>query len=396
MQPVRDLSNIAALRAETPGCANRIHFNNAGAALMPRPVIDAVTSHLGLEAEIGGYEAAELSADAGDAVYRSIARLVGAESREIALLENATAAWQLAFYSLALEEGDRILTSRAEYAANYVAFLQTARRTGCVIDVIPDDRHGATDPAALEAMIDERTKLIAITWIPTNGGLINPAGEIGRIARLHRVPYLLDACQAVGQMPVDVGALSCDFLAATGRKFLRGPRGTGFLYVRGEMLDQMEPAMIDHFAAPWVAPEAYQLREDARRFETWEKPYALLLGLGTAAEYAMDLGLDAIRARAFTLAEHLRGELMHIPGVTVHDLGAERCAIVSFSHASCAAQELVEMMRGRGVNIAASLPASTLLDSTARGLPTLVRASLHYYNTYDEIEAFVGALRDIT
>ena len=224
--------DIAALRAATPGCASKIHLNNAGAGLMPRPVLDTIKAHLDLEAEIGGYEAAAAKASECEAVYGSIARLIGAKPNEIALVDNATTAWQRAFYALEFSPGDRILTSRAEYSANYVAYLQTARRTGCVIDVIPDDDAGATDPAALEAMIDGAVKLIAITWIPTNGGLINPAHEIGRIANTHGITYLLDACQALGQMPVDVGALGCDFLTATGRKFLRGPRGTGFLFVR--------------------------------------------------------------------------------------------------------------------------------------------------------------------
>ncbi len=387
--------DIEALRVETPGCAHKLHFNNAGAALMPQPVIDAVAAHLDLEAQIGGYEAAALRAAECEAVYASIARLIGANAREIALLENATAAWQLAFYSLAFAEGDRILTSRAEYAANYVAFLQVAKRTGCVIDVIPDDAHGATDPAALEAMIDARTRLIAITWIPTNGGLVNPAAEIGRVARAHGITYLLDACQAVGQLPVDVRVLGCDFLTATGRKFLRGPRGTGFLYVRQEMLQTIEPVVIDHFAAPWVALDAYELRSDARRFETWEKPYALTLGLGAAADYAVSLGGDAIRARNLALAGRLRGELAAMPDIDLHDLGAEQCAIVSFSHARIAARDLVDTLRSRGINISASSSSSTLLDATARNLPDLMRASPHYYNTEDEIDTFIGQLRDL-
>ncbi len=384
--------DIAALRAETPGCAHKVHFNNAGAALMPRPVIDALKAHIDLEAEIGGYEAAAIRAADCDAVYASVARLIGARPREIALLENATVAWQLAFYALQFAEGDRILTSRAEYAANYVAFLQMAQRTGCVIEVIPDDAYGASDPAALEAMIDARAKLIAITWVPTNGGLINPAAEIGRIARAHGITYLLDACQAVGQMPVDVEALGCDFLSATGRKFLRGPRGTGFLYVRETLLETIEPPVIDHFAAPWVNAESFELRSDARRFETWEKSYALTLGLGAAADYALALGSETIMARSFALANQLRQKLAAVPHVKVHDLVQERCAIVSFTHAKIAARDLAGELRQRGINISASSPSSTLLDAMARDLPELARASVHYYNTEDEIESFIRAL----
>jgi cysteine desulfurase/selenocysteine lyase len=294
--------DIAGLRADTPGADHRLHLDNAGASLMPRPVLEAVTGHLGREALIGGYAAAAEADERLADVYGGVARLINAAADEIALKESATAAWQMAFYALAggFRPGDRILTARAEYAANYVAFLQVARRTGAVVEVIPDDAQGVLDPEALERMLDERVRLIAITWIPTNGGLVNPAAAVGRVARRHATPYLLDACQAVGQLPVDVEALGCDMLSATGRKFLRGPRGTGFLYVRRDLLCRLEPPMIDHFAAPWVTPDSYRLRDDARRFESWESDHAARLGLGAAVDYALALGLDAIEARCRT------------------------------------------------------------------------------------------------
>jgi selenocysteine lyase/cysteine desulfurase len=296
----------------------------------------------------------------------------------------------MAFYAQPFEAGDRILTAEAEYAANYVAFLQMARRTGVAIDVVPSDRDGALDTAALERMIDGRVKLIAITWVPTNGGLVNPAAAVGKIARAHGIPYLLDACQAVGQMPVDVAAIGCDMLAATGRKFLRGPRGTGFLYVRRSLLDRLEPPMIDHFAAPWVARDRYQLRDDARRFETWENNYAARAGLGAAVDYALDLGLDAIEARCRALADRLRAGLADIPGITLRDLGRQPSAIVSFTVAGHDAKDVVAGAAHADITIGASQPSSTLIDAEARSLPPLVRASPHYYNTEDEIDRLVG------
>lgn len=387
---------IAKLRAETPGVAHRIHLNNAGAGLMPQPVLDAMVGHLGREAEIGGYEAAAEAAPRLDGVYDSVARLLGAERDEIALAENATVAWQLAFYSIAFRPGDRILTARAEYAANYVAFLQIAKRTGAVIDVVPNDGDGVLDPEALERMIDGRVKLIAITWVPTNGGLRNPAQAVGRIARRHGVTYLLDACQAVGQMPTRVDELGCDMLAATGRKFLRGPRGTGFLYVRRELMRSLEPPMLDHFAAPWVAPGRYELRPDARRFETWENNYSARLGLGRAVDYALEVGLEWIEARCRDLSVRLREGLREVPGVTVYDLGRDPAAIVTFSvddHDAASVQKKLALL---GINVSVSAPSSTLLDAEARGLPALVRASPHYYNTDDEVDRLasaVGAMR---
>ena len=377
--------DLERLRAETPGVANRIHLNNAGAALMPAPVIAAIKGHIDLEAAVGGDEAEVREAARLNAVYDSIARLIGATREEIALMENATMGWDLAFYAFDFSPGDRILTARAEYAANYIAYLQVAKRRGAVIEVIPDDGHGVLDPVALEAMIDGRVKLISITWIPTNGGLVNPAAEVGRIARAHGIPYLLDACQAVGQMPVDVAALGCDLLSAPGRKFLRGPRGTGFLYVRRAMLAELEPPMIDIFGATWTGPQSYVLRDDARRFETWENNYAARLGLGAAADYALGLGIEAIQARACALADALRAALREIPGLTVYDLGERPCAIVSFAIDGIESDAIKARLRGRGINVSTSSRASTLLDATARGLPVVVRASPHYYNTEAEI-----------
>jgi selenocysteine lyase/cysteine desulfurase len=310
-------------------------------------------------------------------------------------MENATVAWQMAFYALPFRKGDRILTAEAEYAANYVAFLQVAKRTGAVIDVVPSDASGELDVDALERMIDERVKLIAITWVPTNGGLVNPAAAIGGIARAHGIPYLLDACQAVGQMEVDVEAIGCDMLSATGRKFLRGPRGTGFLYVRRALMQQLEPPMIDHFAAPWVARDEYRLRDDARRFETWENNYAARLGLGAAVDYALEIGLGPIAQRCRMLADRLRSGLASIRGAKIRDLGRTPGAIVSFTMEGYEAETVVSSAAAAGITIGASDPSSTRIDSEIRSLPPVVRASPHYYNTEAEIDRLIGHLADL-
>ncbi len=387
--------DMARIRADTPAAARGPYLHNAGAALMPAPVVAAMKGHIDLEAEIGGYAAATREEQRLAAVYASLAALVNATPAEIAIVENATVAWQMAFYSLAFGPGDRILTAEAEYAANYVAFLQVARRSGAVIDVVPSEASGALDVAALARMIDARVKLIAITWVPTNGGLVNPAAEVGVIARAHGIPYLLDACQALGQMPVDVAALGCDMLSGTGRKFLRGPRGTGFLYVRRGLLARLEPPMIDHFAAPWVARDRYALRDDARRFETWENNYAARLGLGVAVDYALAIGLDAIAARCRLLAGRLRAGLAAMKGLALRDLGRDPSAIVSFTLAGHDADAVVARAAQAGITIGVSPPASTRLDAEARALPPLVRASPHYYNTEDEVDRLVALCHEI-
>ncbi len=388
--------DIDRIRADTPATSRLAYLHNAGAALMPAPVVHVLKQHIDLESEIGGYAAADRESDRLDAVYGSVARLLNAAPDEIALMENATVAWQMAFYALPFRAGDRILTAEAEYAANYVAFLQVAKRTGVVIDIVPSDATGELDIDALECMIDERVRLIAITWVPTNGGLTNPAAAIGKIARAHNIPYLLDACQAVGQMQVDVEAIGCDMLSATGRKFLRGPRGTGFLYVRRELLLQLEPPMIDHFAAPWVSRDQYQLRDDARRFETWENNYAARLGLGAAVDYALDIGIGPIEQRCRLLADRLRRGLAAISGVTIRDLGRTPGAIVSFTMEGHEADAIVSGAAAAGITIGASHPSSTLIDAEVRALPVVVRASPHYYNMEAEIDRLVAHVAGLT
>jgi cysteine desulfurase / selenocysteine lyase len=384
--------DIERARRDTPAVNKILHFNNAGAALMPTPVLEAQLRHLRLEAEIGGYEAAAAADDRIEAVYDSIARLLNADRTEIALVENATVAWDMAFYSIGFTSGDRILTAEAEYLSNYLAFLQVARRTGAVVDIVPSDAAGELDIEALERMIDRRVKLIAITHVPTNGGLVNPVAEVGRIARAHDILYLLDACQSIGQMPIDVATIGCDMLSTTGRKYLRGPRGTGFLYVRRGVLDRLEPPFLDLQAASWVEADRYVLRPDARRFENWERNVAGQLGLGAAVDYALSWDLTDMAGRIETLAGELRRLLAQIPGVSVRDRGRHLCGIVTFAVEGKPAHDIVAALGQRRMNCHRSAPGPTLLDAQSRQSPSFVRASVHYYNTEEEVARFAAAV----
>src|ERR671937_1470617 len=336
--------DVERARRETPGCAHVVHLNNAGSSLPPQPVLDAVVGHLELEGRIGGYEAHERNEEAIDRFYDATAELIGAKPEEIAFVSSATRAWDMAFYSFRFGPGDRILTSVADYISNYLAFIQTAEWTGAEVVTVPNDEHGQVSVDRLRELVDERVKLIAITHVPTNGGLVNPVAEIGPIAREAGIPYLVDACQSAGQMPLDVDAIRCDALSATGRKFLRGPRGTGFLYVRSALLERLEPPLIDMRAADWVAPDRYELRPDGRRFEEWEQDYAGKAGLARAVDYALVRDARAIWERVRALGDRLRARLAEIGGITIRDVGAERCAIVTFDVAGVPAEQVKDAL----------------------------------------------------
>ncbi|PSQ97560.1 MAG: aminotransferase [Bacteroidetes bacterium SW_9_63_38] len=387
--------DLDAVRADTPGTDHVLHFNSAGASLPPQPVLDAQMTHLEREAMIGGYEAEADAAERLRHTYDAIAHMLGGDADEVAIVENATRAWDMAFYAMPFEEGDRILTSRAAYASNHIACLQVAKRTGATVDVVPSTTRGEIDVDALRSAMDDDVALIALTHVPTNGGLVNPAAEVGTIARDAEVPFLLDACQSAGQMPLSVDELGCTMLSATGRKYLRGPRGTGFLYVQKDGIERLTPPLLDLHSATWTGPDTYEIRPDARRFETYEGHVAGKVGLGVAVDYALRLGLDSIRKRVQSLAATLRDRLATVFGVTVQDQGRRRCGIVTFSADQKDARSVQAALREDDINVSVSTPNSTRLDAEARALPDLVRASVHYYNTEAEINRFVSALRTV-
>lgn len=384
---------MESIRKDTPGTSEVIHFNNAGSSLMPVQVLEPMLSYLNLEARVGGYEAAQIHANDFDAVYTSAASLIGADASEIAVVDNATRAWDMAFYAIPFQPGDRILTAKASYASNYIAFLQVASSRGVAIEIIPDDENGQLSIDALCEMIDERVRLLAVTHIPTNGGLVNPADAVGKIPRPEGSYYLLDACQSVGQMKVDVREIGCDMLSTTSRKFLRGPRGMGFLYVRGSRIPELMPPFLDLHAATWVARNRFEIREDAKRFENWERNYAAKLGMGKAISYACSWGMDRIWEQIQLLSEYFRAQLAAIPGVIVRDKGLQRCGIVTFTVEGETASDLKTYFRQRGINVSTSTIESTRLDMEERCLQDLVRASIHYFNTIDEIDRFCAVLK---
>ena len=369
-----------------------MHFNNAGSALPPEIVVKTVTDHLRREAEIGGYEASDEAAHRLAAVYESLGRLVGAEADHMAVVENATRAWDMAVYGFPFTAGDRVLTGRSEYVSNVIALLQLEKRHGIELVLIDDDETGQIDLVQLEAELDRGAAMVALTHVATSGGLINPAAEVGALCATHGAFFVLDACQSAGQIPLDVAGIGCDVMSGTGRKYLRGPRGTGFLYANDRALELIEPPFLDLHAATWTGDREYVIRDDAKRFENWETFYAGKLGLGAAIDYALDLGIAVTSERLIALAATLRARLIEIGGVTIHDKGTVQGGIVTFTVDGVESEVLQQRLKAASINTTVSPGTHARFDISHRGLPPLVRASVHYYNTESEIDRFIAAV----
>jgi cysteine desulfurase/selenocysteine lyase len=384
---------VQQYRAATRGTASLIHFNNAGASLPPDVVLNTMIDYLKEEAACGGYETeAKYHADLQN-TYDLIARLINADRDEVAIVESASVGWGLAFNGIDFKPGDEIITSEMEYVTNLMGFLNARKNYGVVFKVVPNDEQGNFSLQALEELISAQTKLIAITHIPSTAGGMIPIVEIGKIARKHGILYLVDACQSAGQVPVDVKEIGCDMLSVTGRKYLRAPRGTGFLFVRKEVQDKLKLILMDSLAADWVSETDFKIRSDARRFELYEKNRALTLGLGKAIEYALNIGVDRIWQRVQHLAGLMRTQLSAIDGVTVHDFGAEQCGIVTFSVAGIDSAHIKSKLAEQRINVSIGKAISTLIYMNKNNLVSIVRASVHYYNTEEEIEILCEALK---
>lgn len=387
---------LQVVRDQTPGTNTSLHLDNCGSALMPVPVIDAIRGHLDREIAVGGYVAQEQQSEALEGAYRSIATLLGANRSEMALTGSAVEAWAKAFYSIPFERGDNLVTAFNEYCSNFVSFLQIEKRFGVEVRVARAGKDGKLDLDHLESLVDGRTKVIAIAQVPSSSGQVNPVHEVGQIARRKGVLYLLDACQAVGQMRVDVVEIGCDMLAGTSRKFLRGPRGVGFLYVREGTLDRLDPVFLSNQAAAWVDDHAYNLRTDAGVFEDWERSVVNQLGFGAAVDYLHSLGPEKCFDRISSSAKRLRDMLYSLPGVTGTCPADASAAIITFNKEGMAAADVKQKLAQQRINVQIASVMHTRLDLSARGIDTTVRVSPHYYNSEDEFDRFLNAVDALT
>ncbi|WP_080059871.1 aminotransferase class V-fold PLP-dependent enzyme [Spirosoma aerolatum] len=385
--------DLTRLRADTPGCKDHLFMNSAGASLMPEPVVKAMMEYLQQETQLGGYEVERLRSTQIARFYDETARLLNTKPGNIAYAYSATDAGFQVLSAIPFRAGDTILTTTNDYVSNQLAFLSMQQRLGIRLLRINDLPNGDLDLTHLDELIrTHRPALVAITHIPTNSGLVLPAEEVGRLCRQYGVWYLLDAAQSVGQLPLDVTQIQPDFLIATGRKFLRGPRNTGFLYVSDRVLEAgLAPLLIDRRAASWTAPDAYTLQTGARRFEPQEISL-LSVGLAESVRYANEVGLDAISQQNQQLMHRLRTSLQQIDGLTLLDRGARQSNLLTFHTTRQSLAALDASLRRERVIFTVQYAAAALIDFQRKGIDWLIRLSPHYFNTQEEIDAVVDVI----
>lgn len=374
-----------------------IHFNNAGCGLLPQPVLQTMLDHLTLEAQTGGYEAAAARSEQVREFYTELGALIGAGPDNVAFSGSATHAYATALSAIPFERGDVILTTRNDFISHQIAFLSLRQRFGVEIVHAPDLPTGGVDVDAMAQLMKEhRPRLVAATHIPTNSGLVQPVAEIGRHCRELDLLYIVDACQSVGQYPIDVEEIGCDLLTGTCRKFLRGPRGSGFLFVSDRFLRAgYEPLFLDMRGADWSAAGEYRPSETAARFEEWEFPYATILGCAVAVRYARGVGLGVISQRTPYLAGRLRDELDALSGVRALDRGDQLGGLVTVAVEGWQAEEFKAAMDARGINSALSFRRFAQFDFGDKDVDWCLRLSPHYYNTEDEVAQVVAAVAEL-
>lgn len=391
-----DADTVARLRHDTPGVPGVVHLNNAGAALPSAQTLEAQIAHLRLEARIGGYEAKAAASEALAAVRTSAARLVNASADEIALPTSDTAGWAKVFWGFAFGGGfadrRRVVIDRIFYNSHYLSLLQAKKQFGIEIVVAPSDATGRADVDAFVGLLDDRVALVSMTMAPTHSGIVNPVAAVGAHTKLAGVPYFVDGCQALGQLEVDVEAIGCDALTGTGRKWLRGPRGTGLLYVRRSFEERCDPPGIDGVSAVWESATSYSLANGAVRFEEFETSSAGQLGLGVAIDEALALGIDAIAERVQHLATSLRTELARRDRVTVQETPGECSGIVTFLVDGVASADVVAAAANARINMNASSAPWARLDLEARGVTDVARVAPHSYNTEQELGQLLAVI----
>lgn len=412
---------IQRIRQDTDLVPGLIHFNNAGGSLPTKAVTKAITNYLAEEARMGAYETADRHAEALDGFYRELASYLNARADQIAFSISATEAFNRGLLSINWQAGDIVLTTKSDYVSNQLLFMRLRDRYGVVTEILPEGKEGYDPEGFAERLANgPLPRLVSITHVPTNSGRIQDIEYAGRLCRKYEILYAVDACQSAGQLPLDVGAIGCDFLTATFRKYLRGPRGTGFLYLSDRVLkSDLCPLGLDGRGAVWTGPQTYRSLPDARRFETWEESKALKLGAATATAYLNELGIATIQGRIAALSTYLTTALSRLPALIQHprqlvtpeqsssilpSVGTAPAEVLSWQTGihlmsvpgwTDGPASLISVLRKKGLNVTTSGVSHDQYHFREKGIDWALRLSIHYFNTEEEIDLAMNILADV-
>jgi selenocysteine lyase/cysteine desulfurase len=387
--------NIETIRSQTKGLDGKLFFNSAGSSLMQDQVIECMLNYLEEERMIGGYAAAAKHQESINGFYTQVANLIKAKEKNIAFATSATDAYNQALSSIPFQSKDVILTTNNDYISNQLAFIGLQKRYDVEIVRVNDLKKGGMDAEdCIEKIEKLKPKLVAITHIPTNSGLIQDVYSIAPACKASGAYYLIDTCQSIGQLNISVETLNCDFLTATGRKFMRGPRGTGFLYVSDRVLNEgLTPLFTEQCGAEWTEEFGYKIMDSALRFERWERNCGNMLGLAKATELINKIGIESIEKRNNELQLFAREALSKLPNIQCTDIGENLCNLITFTNADGSINRIVELFATNNVSFSISGINSALIDFTKRELTEVVRISPHYFNTEKEISTLIDILK---
>lgn len=389
--------DLNKVRRDTPHCQDRIFLNSAGSSLMPNQVLDRMKHYLDEEAQYGGYKLYEMYESEINEFYLETAKILNCQPHNIAYTFNATDAFAQAIYSIPFESGDIIITSDDDYISNHIQFNALYKRFGVQTIRVNNLENGELDLIHLERLIREHNpKLISITHVPTNTGKVQDVESVGELCESYDILYIVDACQSVGQMPVDVEKVKCDFLSVTGRKFLRGPRGTGFLFVSDRVLKMgLTPLRLDGWSANWVAPNRFEFHESARRYEVYEQSYSCTLGFKEAIRYANEIGLEEIYTYNQELLTRLKSNLAAHGDILFLDQGERLVNIFSFQKKGVSKAKIEEALTEHEVYFSSAFRGSALIDFDKKGVDWSIRLSPHYFNTMAEIDQISEIIKNV-
>lgn len=380
--------SINQIRQNTPGCLDKIFINSAGSSLMSKEVVQISKDYMDMEADIGGYDVMANHYEDFNLFYLEASKLINANPRNMAFAISATDAYSKVLYSFKWTEKDVILTTKDDYVSNIISFIHINRRFGSQIKFVDCLDSGDLDYEDLARKLEQyKPTIFALTHIPTSAGTIHDAEKAGEICANFDTYYLLDACQSIGQLDVDVRKIKCDFLTVTGRKFLKAPRGTGFLYVANHILDtDMGPLCIDLAGSTWDSETSFKFGSEAKRFEFWEKNYSNFLGLTQAIREINEIGIEKIAAYNKMLSGYFRNELEQVDGLKIYDHGSLKGNIITWKIPGLKQSEISKLFHERRVIFSFSSNTSALYDLNKKGEEWLVRFSPHFFNTTEEAD----------